>query len=353
MTQFVFIATILWIYFISINSSYYILSNNKNIRIVSLSSNCNSGRVEFYNGTTWGTLTTCTKTFHSTNINIQQICQSLGFDFDNGNWQGSNKYNKNIPLISPIITYTTITDCDLTKEDNICAQCLFTKNITTCNLDNNIHNNYDIYISCATSSTYECIPIETYDNTIYNLESCSSMHFSTDNNNRKVLWLTILAIAIFGSIFCVIIFTTYSKYQDSRRLNKIGTNEKNNYDTRRGFATVPGQEVQLVNTNRKTKDTAKYAPPPKDRFIYQERQIKSEYIDRESDMKHCNDMDMEYNHDEISNNNISGYNMEEIIPSVSIIYNKNKSASESYARVTNMDEDEDDDIIIQYEQSKS
>eukprot|EP01083_Nonionella_stella_P300320 1024657_1 len=354
MAPVLFPATLLWCFLACVHS-HFIMDNNANVRIVSLSSpDCSEGRVEFFNGSVWGTFSDCTKSFQT--ANALSICNSLGFELETKYWRGTDNYNKHLSF-NPIIAYTQLTNCSALSSSNTCSDCAFTHDLSTCGTHAQAHEQYDIFIACknygfSTQSTqYNCTEYEEYMDR-YGIKKAQYSACVSDvemqNKTDKKLIITLLTIAIFGSICCVISFALHSKHQDNKRLAKQTTQSQSKpakqttyqwpelYDPNRssasghGFATVPHavQSVQLGAITKKNNDD--YIPPPQPMFVYQTRQTTDE---DEMDTNALYDMDED-------NQGSAGYDMEEIIPNV--IFSKNRSASESYGLIKTQDDDEDD-----------
>lgn len=338
------------LHLISLNNSYYIIDNGANIRMISLSPNCDKGRIEFYNGTIFGTLTDCNQEFQLNNA--KSICQNLGFEKEKEFWRGSINYDEDITEFNDAyIAYTQFNNCSSNlPNNNLCHNCLFQNNLNQCNSEN-LHQDYDIFVLCDNfgsdkkSSDYECIQHQQYEENSQYL-ACHDINNNNNNVNnnlesessQKVI-ISIVGIAIFGSIFCVILFACYSKYKDNQH---VSASNNINYTTKNlspiggiknrnsGFSTVPTQGLELhtidYNYNDDNDDIDDgYIPPPQPMFVYSTR-----CVDKE--------MNKEMNHNQYDNK----YNMEEIIPS--IIFSNNKSESESYGLLKKDDDNNDNDI---------
>jgi len=221
---------------------------------------------------------------------------------------------------NPFTAYTKITDCALSTNHDTCSDCIFINDLSPCNDTEDVHGRYDIFVSCNNygsnikSNKYDCTNSDIMEYGKY--KSCNMDEQKLED---KKLIIVVLAVAIFGSIFCVILFAVYSKYQDTKRLKRntnLSHTNKKNHD----YVSTPTEvQMQPVINNKD-----KYVPPPQPMFIYQTRQIAMDQNEEDDD-------------------NDGHYDMEQIIPN--ILFAKKISASESYGLIRNQDDDEEDEDI--------
>lgn len=353
---------------ISTLSSEYVLDNNKNVRIISLSSTCHEGRIELFNGSAWGTLSDCTHSFRDT----ESICKTLGWAYDIEKWIGASNYNANNEYtanisMNPLTAYTVLTNCSDLPYDT-CSDCTLTRNMDICDDAVHIHNAFDVFIRCGSynhdiNDQYECIPFDSNDNLSYDSSryiACDSQRSSASDDNRTAV--TLLAVAILGSMLVVIVYAVYSKCQETKRLSLLqGTRRKSNYRNygrKSGFATVPQGSLELQMGA--IRNATEYIPQPQAMFIYQTRDSHRDddghHRDRDDGREALNGHNGRYNgfdDEQEDEDNLTvdhspgavggGYDMEEIIPSV--IYSSNNN-SESYGLIKNQDEDEEETLDV-------
>jgi len=343
--------------------SEYVLGNGQDIRIVSLSPHCHEGRVEFFNGSAWGTLSDCTHSFGDG----KSVCKTLGWDDSFEKWIGAAAYNARSGFAANlsangVTAYTLLSNCSAFPYDT-CSDCTLTRNMDSCRADApplDVHDAFDVFLRCKNygddpfqNAKYECTPYDGDSESSGGLTACASTataHRDADNSVAVAL----LTVAILGSICAVIAFAIYSKCQETKRLSLLtGQRRKSNYRNyvrKSGFSTVPQGSLELqMGAMRNTADPI---PVPQAMFIYQTRRAQHE---RNGDggmggfrgyEDHDDEQNLTVDH---SPGAVGGYDMEQIIPNV--IYSTNNSASESYGLIKNEDDDDEEEPLDQHRDS--
>jgi len=234
------------------SDSIHIIDNGIDTRLIAGDNpTCNSGRIEFFNGSQWGSFSDCSQ---SMTMDIaSSFCQSLGWNLALSFNLASNHPNQ--PATNPeFITYTNI-HCPLSTNQHhnsshhessdvlidhndstladICVDCQFTNQIADQCPENSsvsdIHSKYDVYITCSNqcdgnsnanlSQLFECVDYVVNDTAdIYDDEqwgskyfgSCSDAFAGDDDFEEDEMWkMVVMAVSFVIILLAVAAFVKY------------------------------------------------------------------------------------------------------------------------------------------------
>lgn len=240
----------------SVTLAVRIIDNGIDTRIIATDdAHCNSGRIEFFDGTKWGSYSDCS---HSITMDIAtSFCQSLGWDNASSFSLGpESPPDTNITFTESVfIAYTDIycpptesyngNICDGTSMDyndslaDICVDCQFTNHLQShCPRNvsfSEIHSNFDVYITCSnecdenqtSSRLFDCADYAVTDiMDIYYGEVWSDKHFgscadSFDGDEDQELddaWK--LAVMVVSCVVILLAITAFLKHRKGHVKNR-------------------------------------------------------------------------------------------------------------------------------------